>query len=148
MVIVYCGIPGAGKSTHRKRHHPDLPVVNFDVMRRNRALAPSAVVPELYRAGIEHLSAGQDFIADGAHVRPHLRRHWLTLARQFGTTAHLIVVLAPLDVCIARQRQRTAPCPRKVVVSYHHRLLQQLPVMAAEPWDSRETVRNGTQRPR
>jgi predicted kinase len=70
---------------------------------------------ELFATAKAHLRAGSDVVLDTPGTSYRLRGRALSLAALCGASAHLVVVDAPLDVCIGRQAGRSHPVPEAKV---------------------------------
>jgi predicted kinase len=127
-VVVVAGLPGAGKTTWRRRHLPDLPVVSLDELRTELRVAPTAdqgpVVARAKELARDHLRHRRPFAWDATNVTRHLRDPLVALCAGYGARVRIIYVEAPYDELLRRNRAR----PNLVPVPVLARLIDRLDV--------------------
>jgi len=116
-VYILCGIPGSGKSTWCKTHHPELPVVSRDILRAEQGYTTDpdhkkicTLDQEIRITDIEYslirkyCEEGTSFIVDDMNITPFWRDHLISTLRSYNT--HIIGVNfnTPLEICIERRR--------------------------------------------
>jgi predicted kinase len=128
-VTVLVGAPGSGKSMVSRALVADgITVLSLDEARAIRGehegdqKATPAAFTYVARQAHENLAAGRSVAIDGTGARRHDRIRWLQLAREHGAPATVLLVWAPLDVCLARNATRPEhrQVPEHVVARMWH----------------------------
>jgi len=103
VVLILCGLVGAGKSTFAEQlqhHFPRFVRCNQDDLGDRRR------VEKLAR---DSLAQGLSVCIDRTNVNADQRNHWIRIAREFpGTSIWVIVFDTPYEVCEARLRTRVS----------------------------------------
>lgn len=114
------GLPGAGKTTHARRLAANLPAVRFSLdewMLRLYQLryddpAYTARLPLctglIWDTAAQVLRLGHDVVLDWNQWSRRRRAHWRGTAQQAGYQVVLHHVDVPIEVAVARARDRTA----------------------------------------
>lgn len=136
-LVVYCGIPGSGKTTHSRAAFKGSRLVCADVLRANAGGAElaTAVFDQMAGEVARGLDAGDQVVVDACNVKRHHRLRWLRLAADRQVESLLIVMVTPVGMCRFVQQHREFPVPLPVVSKYHQMLNQELRrSIPAEPW--------------
>ena len=109
MLIVLCGLPGAGKTTlsNKMAELYNAQIYHYDnwrpdLKRQSRILARNKMYSDI-RSDLLH---GIDVIIDDLHLRGKDRLKLLSFVSDIPCDKILIVVDTPTDVCIFRNRHR------------------------------------------
>ncbi|MEZ0492213.1 polynucleotide kinase-phosphatase [Kineococcus sp. TBRC 1896] len=112
-LVVLVGTSGSGKSTFARTHFAPTEVLSSDVCRglvaddENDQSATADAFDVLgYIAG-KRLAAGRLTVVDATNVQPSARRSLVELARSHDVLPVAVVLDVPLDVCAARNAERT-----------------------------------------
>ncbi len=112
-LVLLVGISGSGKSTFAARHFAPTQVLSSDAMRAtvaddpNDQAATGAAFELLHTALSLRLARGRLTVVDATNVERWARGRLLAVARRFGRPASAIVLAVPLDVCLARNAERS-----------------------------------------
>ena len=135
-VTMLAGPPGAGKDTWLARHHPDLPVVALDELRRELGVDPTDNQGRVVQLGLErsreHLRAGRSFAFNATNLTGQVRRRWTGLFLDYDARVELTYLEPPLRTLRRRNAGRGAAVPESVL----HALVEK-----AEPptaWEAHE----------
>lgn len=135
-LVVYCGIPGSGKSTDAQRFPADA-VLSADGLRVSAAPAGPAYWRAMFTRAQQRLSGGDGVVIDACNTRADLRWLWLSL----GVPAELVVMDTPTAVCKLVQAERAHPVPAAVIDRYARELRRALRYeIPREPWDGVRVV--------
>lgn len=142
--ILLVGLPGSGKTalaTQLQSQDPRLRVVSTDAIRSQFFGSEATQGPWLrvwhevgrqFRAAILEIAARDRtaVVYDATNAVRRQRRHAIALARHSGFT-HLTVVWldTPLDLCLARNRQRDRQVPESVILQMHRCLVGAPPTL-------------------
>ena len=124
-VHVLIGIPGVGKSTWiRNNIASDIPVIcpdRFLEEKYNYEWTPSRAAEawaDAYRQFAECLQANCSMVWDATFLRSIERSAVLHISKGFGYRTIAVVVQAPLEVCLERNRKRERrPVPDEKIVA-------------------------------
>lgn len=118
-VILMSGIPGTGKDTWLERHHPGLPVVSLDNIRRRMGIEPTDNQGHVIQAAREecrvHLRAGRDFAFNATNVTASLRRKWIDLCHDYEARIHITYLEPPLPTILRQNQDREHAVPERVI---------------------------------
>lgn len=118
-VTVLSGLPGAGKDTWVRAHAPDLPVVGLDAIRSELGVDPTgdqaAVVAAARERARAHLRAGRSFVWNATNLSRQQRDRCVGLAAGYRARVEIVAVEASPGVLAARNRDRAAPVPARVL---------------------------------
>jgi predicted kinase len=154
-VVVMIGAAGAGKSTlaqclaTRWDHHA---VLSTNACRAqitggdpfNWDATPDAVLL-LHKLLSHRCLAGLTTVVDGTNVTVDRREPLVNAAASVGLPAVAVVLNTPLEVCLARQRDRPGPLPGRkwgpripdgVVAAQHAAVLASIPGLPTESFSS------------
>ncbi len=122
-VIMMSGLPGTGKDTWIRRHHPDLPVVSMDDIRREMGVRPTeeqgAVVQAARDRVREHLRGKQPFIWNATSLTRENRAKLVSLCERYGARVRIVY----LETDPETRQQRNAGRPGAVPESAVARML-------------------------
>ena len=139
-LVLLVGIAGSGKSTFAARHFAPTEVLSSDAFRALVADDPrdQSATPDAFHA-LHHVLAlrlrrGRTTIIDATNLLAEDRQPLLDAARTFGVPATAAVLDLPLEVCLARARERPDRRVAPRIVREQHTLLRfGLAEMATEP---------------
>lgn len=131
---------GAGKSTLAEHLARELgaAVVSYDAHQRRVPgdTGVEAVTEEALTAAWQeleaHCAAGTPVIVDGTHSQPERRARVHAIATAHGRATVLLVLMVPLEECLARQRSRVRRVPDHDVTRQHTAITAALPGVDAE----------------
>lgn len=118
-MILLCGLPGTGKDTWIRTHHPEMPVVSLDDIRRSMGIAPTDNQGPVAQAAMEqarvHLRAHQPFIWNATSLTSLTRQKALHLAEQYGARTRIIYLEAGWEENLRRNRERRYTVPEHII---------------------------------
>lgn len=134
------GAPGSGKSTWAAS--ADAVVLTSDVLRDGLygAVSVGAFYNRMLADALRTLMERRDVVIDTPGDKPWSRERFMTAATSVGASTRLVVFKSSVDVCIERQRGRSAPVPDHVVRRIHAEIERQAPTVSREGWDAVEYV--------
>ncbi|KAF2399083.1 putative DNA 3'-phosphatase Tpp1 [Trichodelitschia bisporula] len=90
-IVIFCGAPGAGKSTFYWKHFEPLGYVriNQDILGSRQNCIKKAT---------QHLEDGESVVIDNTNANPETREHWIKLARKFKVPIRCIHFTTPVMV--------------------------------------------------
>jgi protein phosphatase len=113
-LVVLVGPSGAGKSTFARRHFGETEIVSSDRYRalvsddENSMAATDDAFEVLHLVARKRLAAGRLTVVDATNLLPEWRRPLVALAQELHRPAVAIVLDMPEEVCLERNRARTA----------------------------------------
>lgn len=129
-VLIGIGIPGVGKTTHLSEF-----AVNYGLIRlspddiRERLLGDyrdntqNPLVWQRLYSQIRAVLRGGSVIVDGSGTNPMFRRQDIELYRSWGAERVVgVVFVAPLEVAIARNAERSKPVPEEGIRHFYELL--------------------------
>lgn len=118
-VVLMSGLPATGKTTWRRTHRPDWPVVSLDEIRQELGVSPAADQGRVKQAATErarsYLRAKRDFVWDATNLDPLRRQKVLRLCADYRARVEVVVVETTPEKLHAANDQRSRPVPRDVV---------------------------------
>ena len=132
-VILMCGLPGTGKDTWIEKHHPELPVVCLDHIRRQMGVKATDPQGQVVQAAREqarvYLRAKQPFIWNATSITAMLRDKQIRLFEEYHASVRIVYLETPWQENLRRNAARRYVVPETVV----NRMLEALtPPEAAE----------------
>lgn len=130
MLLITCGLPGAGKSTFvtKKAAEMGAVVICPDKIRKEITgdeadQSRNAEVFELaYKRLDSALSAGKDVIFDATNTTKRARASLISYARKYDAESKAVYFNIPLATCLARNSKRVRKVPEDVI----HRMFKHL----------------------
>ena len=123
--ILMCGLPGTGKDTWLRAHHPDVPAVSLDDLRRSAGVSPEddqgRVVQQAKAQAREFLRQKQPFIWNATCLTPQ-RSQLISLFEQYGARVRVVY----LETSWEENLRRNAARPHQVPESVLGRMLRKL----------------------
>lgn len=91
-IVLFCGMPGAGKSTFYWTHLKPLGYerINQDTLKR---------LEKCFQVAKEHLTAGKSVAIDNTNGGPERRKEWIDLAREFDVPIRCMWFKTPMALC-------------------------------------------------
>lgn len=93
-VVMMSGLPGTGKDTYIARHHPDLPMLSLDELRRELGVPPGedqGPVARLCRERARELLRGrQPFVFNATNLSTAVRGRWIRLFHQYSAAVRIV----------------------------------------------------------
>lgn len=154
-MLALVGPPGAGKSTLAVTHAATLGehavVLSLDAYRAawspwgeeaDQAVTFRAIT-SMYRDLDRHLAADHPVVVDATNAKARERRKLLAIAIPRGAVTTALVVLTPLEVCLARNARRDGTVdpsgyarrvPDDVVARIHATISTNFSLLAGEGW--------------
>jgi putative nucleotidyltransferase with HDIG domain len=129
-VILLSGLPGVGKDRYIRKHHPDLPTVSLDDIRRKHKLNPQDssatgwVVQEAKEQARQFLRKGQSFVWNATNITRQMRTQLVDLFTTYDARVKIVYIEVPYNVWIRQNNDREHAVPMNVM----HRLLTKLEV--------------------
>lgn len=127
-VFMMSGLPGVGKDTWLKKHHPDLPVVSLDSIREELDIDSTGnqgkVVQEAREQCRQHLRAGRDFAFNATNITAQMRKRWVDLFADYDARIEIIYLEPSVTTLLRQNKERPSAVPESVI----HRLLKKLEV--------------------
>lgn len=120
-VIMLAGLPGMGKDTYLQKHHPDLPVVSLDDIRRQHGLKPTDTsatgwaVQEAREQARTFLRKGAPFVWNATNITRSMRKQWIDLFVSYKARVKVIYLEVPYKTWLQQNKNRTHPVPEKVL---------------------------------
>lgn len=139
-VILMSGLPGAGKNTYIKKHHPDLPVVSLDDIRVARGISPTdksgngTVIQEAKEQARVFLRKQKSFIWNATDITRQMRLQLIELFTTYKAAVKIIYVEVPYTELIKQNRNREEAIPDAALEKLTDKL--EVPVL----WEVHEVV--------
>jgi len=109
-LIVLCGLPASGKSTHaRSIAGPSAAVIVSNDRIRTVGANPAQMMQWLYSETTRLLGQGTSVIADTCALRPFERTRLRDIGRRAGARCVLVFVNTPWRLCCERNAERDRP---------------------------------------
>ena len=126
-LVALVGASGSGKSTFAKKHFKTTEVLSSDYFRglvsddESDQSATDAAFDSLYYIANKRLERGKLTVIDATSVQPFARKKIVEIAKAHDVLAVAIVLDAPEDLCIERNRLRVDRNVGPLVVKRHIR---------------------------
>lgn len=118
-VILMCGLPGTGKTSWLREHHPELPVISLDAIRAEiGAKKPTdrgRVIQLAHARAKEHLRAHRPFAWDATSLTPELRARNVALFESYGAAVRIVYLETEWRENLRRNAERTVAVPEAVI---------------------------------
>ena len=125
-VILMSGLPGTGKDTWIKEHHPDLPMISLDEIRKEMKISPtenqSKVVEIARDRARELLRKKQPFVWNATNLSPMVRMKQTALFTQYHASTRIVY----LETGWEEQLRRNAGRPDAVPEAAICRMMEEL----------------------
>ena len=125
-VILLSGLPGTGKDTWIRKHHPDLPMVSLDEIRQRLHVLPTDKQAPVVAAAQEEARAllrkKQPFIWNATSITGDLRSKQIDLFEQYGASVKTVFLETEWEEELRRNAGRQAVVPVPVIESMLSRL--------------------------
>lgn len=137
-VIVMSGLPGAGKDTWLRTHHPELPTVSLDALRVELSIAHGEAEERLRKASFDrmkqHLAGRRPFAWNSTLLRRRERRALIEWLDRSDARVTLVSLEVSARVQAAQNERRAAVVPQPAL----ERMLQRWePVLPGEAFAER-----------
>ncbi|PKY04040.1 polynucleotide kinase 3'-phosphatase [Aspergillus campestris IBT 28561] len=100
-LVIFCGSPGAGKSTFYWNY---LQPLGYE--RANQDLLKTR--PKCIKVAKEYLAAGKSVVVDNTNADPETRAHWVSVAKESGVPIRCVYFTASQDLCRHNNAVRAA----------------------------------------
>ncbi len=118
-VILMSGLPGTGKDTWITAHHPDLPVISLDEIRKEFGISPGdnqgAVADVAKERAKEFLRKKQPFIWNATNFSPMVRKKQIDLFTAYHASVRLVYLETTWEEQLRRNRSRPDAVPESVL---------------------------------
>lgn len=113
-LIVFCGVPGSGKTTLSKAFAEKHNFVrhSFDELR-------CVCYEDLIRPTVGTLQEGKSVVVDGLFNRLASRKKILDAVSNISCEKILIIMDTPIDECLQRNANRPNPLPEFIIENVH-----------------------------
>jgi predicted kinase len=138
-LYVFCGLPGAGKSTWASQHLAHAVIASADEIRIS-GMAPGKAFARFHAKVRGALGRGQDTVADACSLRQRERSVLLECGRSFNARCELVLFDVPTPVC----RERDCMREKRAAVDWRTSATLMGASMATartEGWDAVHVVR-------
>ncbi|KAF4243315.1 hypothetical protein CNMCM8980_009614 [Aspergillus fumigatiaffinis] len=100
-LVIFCGSPGAGKSTFYWNHLEPLGYerVNQDILKTRQ---------KCIKVAKEFLAAGSSVVVDNTNADPNTRAEWVRVAKDFNVPIRCVYFTSPSDLCKHNNAVRAA----------------------------------------
>ncbi len=120
-VTLLSGLPGAGKTTWRRQHLANLPVVCLDEIRSEWGVSPAGdqgrVRQEAVARAKAYLRNRRDFVWDATNLSALRRRKIVKLCRGYRARVNIVAVELESGTLRERNRARAAAVPEGIIRS-------------------------------
>ena len=151
-LVVLIGIAASGKSTFARAHFAPTEVLSSDQLRAMVSDDPGAQAATddafdlLHRILAMRLRRGRLTVVDATNVEDWARAELIGLARRHQRPSVAIVLDLPLAVALERNARRTGhPPPGAALRRQHRRLVDSLPILAAEGYAAVHHLRSASE---
>jgi predicted kinase len=118
-VVLMSGLPAAGKDHFVRTHLAGQPVVSLDDLRTELDIDPKdeqgTVLQHAREQARAYLRQKRSFVWNATNISRQLRGECSRLFAAYNARIRIVYVEAPPDVLFARNRQRAAPVPEKIL---------------------------------
>ena len=118
-VILMSGLPGTGKDTWIKNHHPGLPVISLDDIRRANkipATAEQGLVANLAREQAkEYLRKHQPFVWNATNITTQMRESLVSLFETYHAHVRVVYLETDWQTLFERNHSRKDIVPQPVI---------------------------------
>ena len=126
-----CGLPGTGKDTWIRTHHPDLPMVSLDAIRLKYRISPTKdqgrVALIAREEAKELLRKRQPFVWNATNITSDMRRQLVNLFETYGARVRIVYLETDWQTLHERNLNREAQVPPDVISGMLSRLSPPLP---------------------
>ena len=143
-LIVLCGLPGSGKSTHTRKAWGDTHVVicadEFRKIHTGRGFYPPAecLISTMVRVTVEVLlRRSMPVVIDMTSLTVKSRLNWIDLAKRCDAPVRCVWMDVATSTCLARNSRRERKVPADVIDAMAKRFL---PPLIEEGFDAVERV--------
>lgn len=110
-IVVFVGMPGAGKSTKAKEYEDQCYIIHSpDAIRNEYNMHEidqvSEILEILYERMFRDMKAGKNIVFDSTNISRRGRIKFLNKIKEFDYEKECLVFLVPIDVCKERNSKR------------------------------------------
>lgn len=118
-VILMSGLPGTGKDTWLEHHHPDLPMISLDQIRKELDISPTQpqgkVISEARQRAKELLRDHQPFVWNATNTTSMIRRKQIQLFEQYHASVKIVFLETDWETEQTRNSSRKNEVPQTAI---------------------------------
>lgn len=118
-VILMSGLPGTGKDTWLEHHHPNLPMVSLDQIRKELGISPTQpqgkVISEARQRAKELLRDHQPFVWNATNTTSMIRRKQIQLFEQYHASVKIVFLETDWETEQTRNSSRENEVPQTAI---------------------------------
>lgn len=126
-IIVMCGLPGTGKDTWLREHHPNLPQVCLDRIRAEHGFSPVGDQRPTADLAVAQAKAflreHRAFAWNATCITPDIRRKVISLCVNYGARVRIVYLETIPSEQLRRNREREARVPEHVIDKMRRQLV-------------------------
>ncbi len=139
-VILMCGLPGAGKDTHVKKHYKDWPIISLDDLRVKRGILPTdksgngRIIQEAKEQARVYLRKKESFVWNATNTTSQMRMQLIDLFLTYKAKISIVYIEVPYQCLHDQNKNREGVVPVPVL----NKLIRKLEIPAL--WEAHKVV--------
>ena len=123
-VVMFCGLPGAGKSTYIKERYKGRPVVSMDAIRRERKIkrgdkkAEGRMLQDIKEATKEYMRKSTPFVWDATNITKNDRGKLIDMAMTYKYKVKIIYLEPDYKTLLKQNSDREYKVPESTIKGY------------------------------